>query len=121
MERSRVSWRGPVYGLRPVCSASIWYMGLPPPPPAAAGAGEAAAAGEAAGLAAGLATAAAAGLAPVAAAGDADATGAITGGVVGLGVAAGALVTVIGWGGLWQATSKVVAASATPSAQRIRT
>jgi hypothetical protein len=38
-----------------------------------------------------------------------------------VGAAAGGLVTVIGWGGLWHATSSVVAASATPSAQRVKT
>src|ERR687885_2423867 len=29
IERTSVSCRGPVWGLRPVCSGSIWYIGLP--------------------------------------------------------------------------------------------
>src|SRR5918912_114640 len=44
--RSTVAWRGPAYGLRPVCCASCWYIGLPA---ARAGAGEAAWAGAAGG------------------------------------------------------------------------
>src|SRR4030081_1025674 len=48
IDRSNVSRRGPACGLRPVCSASIWYCGLPAiaPAPSArvAGEGEAAAA-----------------------------------------------------------------------------
>src|SRR5438093_7443056 len=27
--RSTVAWRGPAYGLRPVCCGSCWYIGLP--------------------------------------------------------------------------------------------
>src|ERR1051326_1300949 len=27
--RSKLSWRGPLYGLRPVCCASTWYIGRP--------------------------------------------------------------------------------------------
>ena len=27
--RSRIGWRGPMCGLRPVCWASIWYIGRP--------------------------------------------------------------------------------------------
>src|SRR5207302_10354490 len=42
IDRTSVSCRGPVWGLRPVCSGSIWYIGLPATAPAArAGEGEA--------------------------------------------------------------------------------
>src|SRR5258707_11897884 len=47
MDRCSASRRGPLCGLRPLCSASIWYCGLPAIAPAAsagcAGEGEAAA------------------------------------------------------------------------------
>src|SRR5262249_38781784 len=51
--RKRFRRRGPAYGLRPVCCASIWYIGLPATAPAATAEGDATAAGDAAGLAAG--------------------------------------------------------------------
>src|SRR5579859_1225607 len=124
--REMARLRGPVCGERPWCCASIWYCGLPTRPAAtgdglAAAAGDAAGFGAATGLAAGLAAGDAAAAAAGAVAGETDATGWIAGGAVGLGVAAGGLVTVIGWGGLWHATRSVVAASARPSAQRVRT
>ncbi|MBV8714026.1 MAG: hypothetical protein JO020_13320 [Chloroflexi bacterium] len=123
--RATLNWRGPVYGLRPVCSASIWYIGFPTAPPAAGAvaaegdgaataAGEAAGAGDAAGLAAGEAAAAGGTLA-----GETDATGWMAGGDVGFG--AGGFVTVIGWGGLPQATSRVVPRNAMPLRQRPNT
>src|ERR671933_2470231 len=84
--RSTVAWRGPAYGLRPVCCASCWYIGLPA---ARAGADEVARAGAAegdgaatAGEADGAATAGETDAA--AAAGDADDPA-----VVGEGAAAG--------------------------------
>src|SRR5258708_18995093 len=78
MDRCNASRRGPLCGLRPLCSASIWYCGLPAIAPAAkagcAGDGEAAAAtaGEADGAAGEAAGDAAAGATE---AGLTDATG----------------------------------------------
>src|SRR5215467_512583 len=86
--RKRFRRRGTAYGLRPVCCASIWYIGLPATAPAANGDGDAAATGDAAGLAAGDAPGC--GEAAGAAAGAADATGATAGLVVGAVAAAGA-------------------------------
>src|ERR671933_1043442 len=84
IERSSVSCRGPVCGLRPVCSGSIWYIGLPASAAATGRAGEGqdtATAGEGEGTTEaaaegdGLATTAAGG----AVAGATDAAGAIAG------------------------------------------
>lgn len=57
--RSRTGWRGPAYGLRPVCWASIWYIGSPATAELAGlpGAGEAAATARAPGDGEGTATA----------------------------------------------------------------
>ena len=99
IERCSASRRGPVCGLRPVCSASIWYIGLPATPAAGAavgrtgttdGDGWAATAGAADGDGAGDAAGLAAG---AAAAGDTEATGAMAGAVVGgwAGAAVGAV------------------------------
>jgi hypothetical protein len=76
--RKTVAWRGPACGLRPVCCASCWYIGLPGAATGAADAGRAGAAegdgaaaaagegdGPAAALAAGEAAAAGCGLAAV--------------------------------------------------------
>src|SRR3954452_16755328 len=57
MLRWRFRLRGPVCGLRPVCRASIWYIGLPATT-AGAGDGLATGGGPGAGLAAGDAAAA---------------------------------------------------------------
>src|SRR5205823_564430 len=97
--RAIASRWGPVCGERPVCCASIWYIGLPTTEPAAtAGDGDALATTpadgdgttEAAGLAAGLAAAAAEGEL----AGDAAGCAAVV-----CVAGAGAVVTVIG--GCW--------------------
>src|SRR5436305_5621968 len=115
--RSRTGRRGPAYGLRPVCWASTWYMGLPSTVATGRpGDGEAATAtaGEAAGaaagtdgLAAGLATGAGAsvGDAPAAALGAAPA-----GGLVGAGLDCPP----------WQATSKPVPLKSTCRRNRRR-
>src|ERR671933_1426420 len=96
IERSSVSCRGPVCGLRPVCSGSIWYIGLPATAAATgrAGDGEATAtagegdgATEAAADGEGLATATGETVA-----GATDAAGAIAGLAVGAGVGLGAVV-----------------------------
>jgi len=100
IDRSNVSRRGPACALRPVCSASIWYCGLPAIAPAAsagcAGEGDAAAttAGEAEGAAGEAAGDAAAG---GTVAGPTEATGWMAGLVVGPLVALA--VTVIDCGG----------------------
>jgi hypothetical protein len=117
-ERSKLSRRGPACGLRPVCRASIWYIGLPATPPAATGAGE----GEAAGLTAGdgdgpaaAAAAAGEGDGPPATglvAGETEATACTAGLVVGP-VAAGTLVGVGVGAALVQAASKPVPPRAT--------
>src|SRR5262249_13224062 len=104
--RKRFRRRGPAYGLRPVCCASIWYIGLPATAPATTAEGDAAAAGDAAGLAAGDAPGC--GEAARAAAREADAPGATAGLVVGAVAAAGALVTVTGGGLPWQAANRPV-------------
>ena len=97
IERSSVNWRGPVCGLRPECSASIWYIGLPVTPAATAcgDGGGAATAADADGTGTGDAAGLTAGEAPAAGwtvGGETEATGAIAslavGGVVAL--AAGA-------------------------------
>ncbi len=97
MDRCSASRRGPLCGLRPLCSASIWYCGLPAiVPGASAGcAGEGDAAATTAGDAAGAAGEAAAAGATVA--GPTEATGWMAGLVVGPLV--GLTVTVIVEGG----------------------
>src|SRR5579859_6721493 len=85
--RRTVAWRGPAWGLRPVCWASCWYIGLPAAAGAAAlgrvatGEGAAATAGDGDGLAGSCGFAA--GAAEATLAGATEAAGALAGGNVG--------------------------------------
>src|SRR5438105_5256427 len=108
--RASTRRRGPVCGDRPLCSASIWYIGLPATAPAT-GDGEALAA-TTAGDGDGPPAATADGAADAAGLGaTGEAAGWITGlagAVVLVPAAAGTLVTVIGGVWLWQATNRPV-------------
>ena len=97
-DRNNVSRRGPACGLRPVCSGSIWYIGLPAMPAATAGTGEGEAAAATAGEGDGPTPAAGDGAPAMGlVAGATEAAGWIAGLVVGAGpLAAGTLVGVGG-------------------------